>query len=153
MKSVLNKIAVVFGIIWLLVLIIWITLSIVLVTNKNEISKYIILRINQTQNGEIEVGQVSITPLRQFPHLSVNLENVIFYEHRSALRSANEQPIAKIENFYLGLDVVDLVKGNVNISRMRFEKGELLIVTYPDSSVNLLNAIKSDSLSNKKNHL
>ena len=39
---------------------------------------------------------------------------------------------------------------NVKISKVNVNKGELLFVIYPDSSVNLLNAIKRDSTKETK---
>ncbi len=141
----LKKIAVLLGIIWVLLFTFWLALSTVLILKKDEISRYLIVYFNQIQSGELTVEQVSISPFRQFPHISVILENVTYYEHRANQRSENEQPIAKIENFYCGLEILKLFKGDFEISKVNVSNGELLIVIYPDTSVNLLNAIKRDS--------
>jgi len=146
----IKKIVVLLGIIWILIFTMWLALSTVLLVKKDEISRFLIVYLNQIQSGELTVEQVSISPFRQFPHISVNLENVTYYEHRAADRRENEQPIAKIENFYCGFEILKLFKGDFEISKVDVNKGQLLIVIYPDSSVNILNTIKRDSTSDRK---
>ncbi len=98
----------------------------------------------------LNVEQVSISPLRQFPRISLILKNVTYYEHKVNQRTETEQPIVKIENFSCGLEILKLFKGDIEISKVNVSKGELLFVIYPDSSVNLLNAIKRDSAKETK---
>jgi len=143
----LKKIAIIAGIIWILLFTMWLALSTVLLVKRDEIGKYLVFYLNQIQSGELNVGQVSISSFRQFPSISLNLENVAYYEHKANQRSENEQPIARIEDFYCGLELLKLIKGDLEISKVNVSKGELLIVIYPDSSVNLLNAIKGETTS------
>ena len=150
MKKPLKKIAIFFGIIWILFFTIWLALSLVLLIKKDEIGRYLILYVNQVQNGELKIGNVSFSPLRQFPRISIDLENLTYFEHKANLRSEAEQPIVKIGNFYCGLEILKLFKGEIEISKLNVSNGELHIVIYPDRSVNLLNAIKRDSTSNIK---
>ncbi len=148
----IKTIAVLLGIFWILIFTIWLALSTVLLLKRDEIGQYLVIYLNQIQSGELKVGQVSISTLRQFPNISLNLENVAYYEHRANQRTETEQPIAKFENFYCGLEILKLFKGDLEISKVNLSNGEILIIIYPDSSVNLLNAIKSDStIAVKKN--
>ena len=128
----------------------WLALSTVLLLKKDEISRYLIVYFNQIQSGELTVEQVSISPFRQFPRISLNLENLTYYEHKANQRSENEQPIARVGNFYCGLELLKLFKGDLEISKVNVSKGELLIVIYPDSSVNLINALQRASTSDIK---
>ena len=146
----LKKIAILIGIVWILIFTIWIALTTVLFFKRDEIGHYVIAYLNQHQNGELNVDQVAISTIRQFPHISVILENVTYFEHRANQRSESEQPIARIENFYCGLEILKLIKGQLEISNVNISNGELLIVIYPDSSVNLLNAVKKDSTTKTK---
>jgi AsmA protein len=141
----IKTIAALLGIFWILIFTIWLALSTVLLLKRDEIGQYLVIYLNQIQSGELKVGQVSISTLRQFPNISLNLENVIYYEHRANQRTETEQPIAKFENFYCGLEILKLFKGDLEISKVNLNNGEILIIIYPDSSINLLNAIKSDS--------
>ena len=128
----------------------WLALSTVILINKEDIGRYLLIYLNQIQSGELTAGQVSISPLRQFPHFSLILENITYYEHQANKRRENEQPIARIENFSCGIDLLKLFQGDFEISKVNISKGELLVVIYPDSSVNLLNAIKVDSTTETK---
>ncbi len=150
MIKIIKNITVFLGIIWILIFTVWLAFSAVLVINKDEIGRYFILHLNQIQSGELSVEQVSISPFRQFPHISVNLENVTYYEHRKNQRSETERPIARIENFYCGLQIIKLFKGEFKILKVNVNKGDLFILIYPDSTVNILNALKKDSTSGSK---
>ena len=150
MIKILKKIAVLFGIIWILILTLWLALSTIILIKKDDIGKYLVSYLNQVQSGELTVEQVSISPLRQFPLISLNLKNVTYYEHKIEKRNESEQPIAKIENFACGLEILKLFKGDFEISKVNVGNGELNFIIYPDSSVNLLNAIKRDSTSRNK---
>ena len=132
---------VVTGVIWLLLLLLSIVLTILIASHKNEITKTVLLSFNERQKGEFTLDDVRFTPFRQFPDISINLKNLTYFEKKSLNRKPEELPIARIDNFYLGLDLIDLIRGNLNISKLLVDGGELIIVTYPDSSVNLLNAL------------
>ena len=150
MKKIIKIILIISGVSWLLIFTLWLALSTVIVINRDEIGKYLILYVNNSQSGELEVEKILISPLIQFPHISVILKNVTYYEHKAIKRDQSEQPIATIENFYCGLEIIKLIKGKLEISNVNISNGELQIVIYPDSSVNLLNAVKSDSTNETK---
>lgn len=140
-KSALKKIMVFIGVIWLIVVLLSIVLTILISSHKNEITKAILLSVNSQQGGEFKLDDVDFIPFRQFPDLSINLKNISYFEKKSANRKLDEQPIARIYNFYLGFDVIDLLNGKLNIRKLLIDGGELTIVTYPDSSINLINAL------------
>ena len=141
LKSILKKILALLGILWLLFFLMSIVLTIMVSYHKNEISKAILLTLNREQNGEFTLDNINFVPLRHFPDLSLDLTNLTYFERKSADRNSDEQPIARIKNFYLGLNLEDLIRGNLNISRIIIEDGDLTIVTYPDSSINLIKAL------------
>lgn len=147
---IIKKITALIGFIWILLFIIWVSLSAVILMKKDDIGRFLINYLNQIQSGELTVERVSVSPIKQFPHFSLNMENVIYYEHVAHLRSDTELPIVRIENFYFALEIVKLFKGEFEISKVNVSNGELLFMIYPDSSVNLLNALKKDSASETK---
>ena len=151
----LKKILIISGVIWILVLIASIVLTALVAYHKNEITKVLLLSINAKQSGEFEVKNVYFTPFKQFPNISVTLEDLTYYEQKSANRNPEELPIARINNFYLGLDFISLLKGNLNVNKLLIDEGELTLITYPDSSINLLNAMRSlkAGLSKKETNL
>ena len=92
------------------------------------------------RRGEFTLENVEFTPFKQFPDISINLKNLTYFETKSTDRKPDEQPVARIRNFYLGLDVIKLINGKLNIRKLLIDGGELTVVTYADSSINLLNA-------------
>ena len=140
LKPTLKIIGVVTGILWLLFAILSIVLIAFLSSNKNEITRAVLLSLNDMQSGEFTLENVEFTPFKQFPNISVNLKNLTYFETKSADRKSDEQPVARIKNFYLGLDVIKLINGKLNIRKLLIDGGELTVVTYTDSSINLLNA-------------
>jgi AsmA protein len=140
LKSTLKIIGLLTGILWVFFMILIVVIAIILFSNKNEITRSIILSFNNMQNGDFSFEDVELTPFKQFPDISINLVNLTYFETKSADRKPDEQSIAKINNFYLGLDVIDLLNGKLNIGKLLIVGGELTVVTYADSSINLLNA-------------
>jgi len=143
----LKKITVFLGTIWIIIFTAWLALSIVLYLKSDDLGKYLILKINQIQSGEITVSDVKISPIFQFPHFSVILNNAAYYEHKSNKRTPTETPIIRIDNFFCGLQLMNLLKGEVNILEVKVNGGELDLIIYPDSSLNLIDAVKEDSTS------
>ena len=95
----------------------WLALSTAILMNKDDIGRYLVVYLNQIQSGELTAGKVSISPLRQFPRISLILENVTYYEHKVNQRTETEQPIAKIENFSCGLEILKLFKGDLKFQK------------------------------------
>ncbi len=108
---------------------------------KDDISKKLLLSFNAMQRGEISLGEISFKPFVQFPDISIGINNVIYYENKTGNRYISEKPIAEIDVVYASLNIIDLIKGRINISKVKIEGGTLNFVTYKDSSVNIFNAL------------
>ena len=142
LKPVLKIIGVITGILWMMMIISIIVVISILLSHKNEIARAVLLSLNGMQSGEFMLDNVEFTPLKQFPDISINLKNLTYFETKSADRIAEEQPIARIKNFYVGIDIIDLLNGKLNIRKLLIDEGDLTVVTYSDSSINFLNAFK-----------
>lgn len=143
----LKKIAVILGGLWIIIFTAWLALSIVLYLKSDELGKYLILQINKIQSGEITVGNVRVSPIFQFPHFSIILNDVSYFEHKSDKRTADETPIVRIDNFFCGVQLTKLLKSEVNILAIKVNGGELDLVIYSDGSLNLIDAVEKDSTS------
>jgi len=111
---------------------------------KDEISRDLLLKLNEIQNGEITFETIALAPFAQFPEISLSLGNVSYFENYETSGNSKEKPICELENIYLAFNLIDLLSGNINVSKITLKSGHLRIITYPDSSVNLINAIGSD---------
>jgi hypothetical protein len=130
-----------------LILTIFILLSSVFIyflINKDEISRDLLLKLNEIQNGEITFESIALTPFAHFPEISLSLGNVSYFEIYEESGNSKEKPICELENIYLAFNLIDLLSGNINVSKITLKSGRLRILTYPDSSINLINAIGAD---------
>ena len=148
----IKKITIVISALWILLLTAWIALSVLLIVKADDIGKYLIMHINKVQSGELKVGNISVSPIKQFPHTSIILSNLEYFEHKESDRKQNEKPLGKVNNFYCGIELFKLIKNQLKVSSIVIEGGELDLVIYPDSSLNLINAVetKSEPTSEKK---
>ncbi|MGB5895723.1 MAG: hypothetical protein WBG58_16215, partial [Ignavibacteriaceae bacterium] len=107
---------------------------------KDDISKKLLLSLNEVQNGEITLEDISFEPFAQFPSVSIGINNIVYYEHPIIKRDSIELPIGEINEIYAAINILDLIGGKVNVSKVTIISGAVRIVTYADSSVNLSNA-------------
>ena len=110
---------------------------------RNDILSYVIQSINELKSGEITAEQIQFSPFYQFPYISIELEKVSYFEKPGTKRDDNELPICNIQSFYLSLDIMKLVSGELNVSKITLEDGQINIVAYEDGSTNINNALSS----------
>ena len=111
---------------------------------KDDISKKLLLSLNDIQEGEITLEDISFSPFAQFPSISLRLNNIVYYEHPINKRDTTEIPIGKFNAIYGAINILDLIGGRINVSKVIIDGGTLNFVTYKDSSVNLFNALGMD---------
>lgn len=116
---------------------------------KDDIGRTILLRVNSIQPGELAFDDIAFNPFAHLPNISIELNDVDYFEHKNEDRGTDTLPIIKLEKLYIAFDVIDLIKGNVNVSQIILKNGEINLITYADSSFNLTNAfnLKQDTLS------
>lgn len=132
------KVALYSFIAWVIILII---VTVMFYIFKDEISKKVLLSLNDIQKGEITLEDISFSPFAQFPSISLRLNNIVYYEHPINKRDTTEILIGKFNEIYAAINVMDLIGGRINVSEVTIDGGTLNIVTYKDSSVNLFNAL------------
>jgi len=103
----------------LLLITLQITVVILFYIFKDDISKKLLLSVNNMQKGELTLEDISFEPFAQFPSISIGINNVV----------------------YVALDVVDLIGGRINISKVKIEGGSFNLITYEDSTLNLFKAL------------
>ncbi|MCK4754215.1 MAG: AsmA family protein, partial [Calditrichia bacterium] len=108
---------------------------------RNDILFYVIQSINKSQPGEIVAEQIHLSPFYQFPYITLRLENISYFEKPGAKRKNNDLPICNIQSFYLSLDIIELVSGNLNVRNLTLEDGQVDLIAYEDGSTNINNAL------------
>lgn len=121
--------------------------------NKDDISRRILLKANNIQNGEMKFNDISLAPFAHFPSVSLRLDEINYYEKKSTFRISDSIPIVRLNNLYIAINIVDLLRGDLNISKIHLSDGNINLVKYADSAFNIINAIgiKPDTVQQKNN--
>jgi uncharacterized protein involved in outer membrane biogenesis len=101
-----------------------------------------LLSVNSKIEGEISFSDLSFTPFRHFPNAALVLNDLSLTENKDSLSQPNTQPIFKIKEAYVSLNLIDLFSSKISISSVSFEGGNINIIIYPDSQINIQKALK-----------
>ena len=108
---------------------------------RDKIGEGILLKVNDLQKGEVSFSEVSFSPFVHFPHMAIKLRNVNYLANPSDKNGFGNDTIARLKSLYASIDVVDLINGKINVSRVTLEKGGICLIKYTDSTINLLHAL------------
>ncbi|MBB3701482.1 AsmA-like C-terminal region-containing protein [Flammeovirga yaeyamensis] len=112
--------------------------------NRQTIKEKVIEAVNQEQNGELHIGQIGIAPFEDFPNFTLELDSIAYYEKKAELRKEEARPIAALNKFFVSVDVMALIGGDVKVGAIKLHDGEVNLYAYKDSSLNLTNALGID---------
>lgn len=109
--------------------------------NQERIVQTEIDAINRGYRGMISVGDIRLAPFKNFPYLSVRVDDVAVRESKET----DAASIAEVADIYIGLDLTDLVQGKIDIKKLLIEDGYFEMVLHKDGSDNLSNAFATES--------
>lgn len=105
------------------------------------LARWVIDKFNQQQPGEARVEAVRVSFLRSFPRVGLCLKGFTYYEHKPAQRPATEKPILLVGDLDVGVNPWQLLWKEIRVTKIALDTGYVGLIVYPDSSVNLLNAL------------
>lgn len=114
------------GIILGFLLILWAILLIYITVNKKKLIGKISSAIQKRTHGDVKIGGLSVSFIRTFPILSLQLTDV---ELRDSLYYIHHKNLLKAENIYLRASIPGLIFNNEPVGRVIIRKGEINIVT------------------------
>jgi len=88
--------------------------------------------INDNQPGELQMEQMNLIPFVNFPDVSLQLKSLSYYENKALPDSLLQEPILSLAEVFVTLDVVDLIRREIQVSEVRLEKGFLKVEIYED---------------------
>ncbi len=112
---------------------------------RDDIARTVLLKANTIQHGELTFKDVSFNPFVHFPNVSIELDSALYYEQPAENREEDSIPIIALNRLYMAFDLVDLLKGDINVSKILLENGSLNLITYADNTLNLMNAFGSSA--------
>ncbi len=116
-------------------------LEVFLYVGGSPVSRWVVNGFNERQSGEARVEQLRISLLSGFPSICLRMGQFSYFEHPAAERSESEAPILRIDDLRAGLNPWRLLRGEVCVSELSLDSGYVGLIVYPDSSINLLNAL------------
>jgi len=108
---------------------------------KDTIVERVISVLNKNQKGIITFENLAFSPFKNFPSISLRIDKVAFYE-----RADDFYPFVEIGRLFVSMDVMKLINGEVNVSKISLEDGFINLQIDDTGSLNLVNAIEPDSV-------
>ncbi|WP_169312051.1 AsmA-like C-terminal region-containing protein [Fluviicola taffensis] len=96
--------------------------------------------LNKDFKGEIKITDSHVSPFANFPHISIDLENLRIYEDKND----RKKPIIKIQDVYVGFDLWTIISGKTEMKSIKAKDGKIILTQHLDGSLNLLNALSSN---------
>ena len=106
---------------------------------KDQITKNLILRVNQKTSGELKIDDVTINLLQHFPNISLSLKGVEFFERKDPYGDSVENSLLNCDELYLAIDANKLLESKININGLTIREGQLNLIKHLDSSLNFSN--------------
>ncbi|MCZ7612062.1 MAG: hypothetical protein M5T52_00540 [Ignavibacteriaceae bacterium] len=103
------------------------------------------LNVNQKISGKISFDDIAFTPFRYFPNASLILKNFSLIESKDSALNADKLPVFEISEVYISINIIDLLSSKINASAIDLSNGNINIIVYPDSQINLKNALGEES--------
>jgi hypothetical protein len=103
---------------------------------QDEIRAHIVEEVNQTYPGQLVVGDSHIDLFEDFPRISIDLENVQFYE----TKNQTPEPLMAIDHLFIGIDLWGLLKKEIHIKSLHLLHGHANIVQHVNGEMNILKA-------------
>ncbi len=97
--------------------------------------------LNGTQPGELTVGKLNLRPFQSLPDVSLQLKDLQFSTGMSGPGSSEVFPILQVNRVYVSLDVMQLIRGEYKISKVRISDGLINYIVDSDSVSNLEKAL------------
>ncbi len=132
-----RKIVVIVGLVAISILLIIPAIGIGIVyKNQKQITQNLIRSLNNQFLGELQLKDSHIAPFAQFPYVSIDLEDLVFFGNKLD----KSDTIYYAKDLYVGFRVWDLLKGDFIVKSIKLSQGNLNLVRDKDAQINLLTA-------------
>lgn len=98
--------------------------------------------LRENQSGHLEVGSLDLRVLRNFPNLTLEIDSISYYEQADSLRDIDARPIFQAEKLFLALRLFPLIRGEVIVSEIGLENGQVNIQEDQRGVLNIDRAFK-----------
>jgi hypothetical protein len=106
-----------------------------------KITEVALNHINALNPGELNIEKLNLRPFMNFPDVSLQFKNLIYTTGPEASDDHDSIPIIELENVYVSMDIIRLIKGEYRISKIRLSDGVINYFIASDSVSNLERAL------------
>lgn len=136
--SIVTRILKFFGITLAILFILFGVLSWVVVQNKNDwLLDQIQSYMKESQSGQLDIASIDLKLFRSFPDVTLALGGIDYYLHHDSLRKPNEEPILHAEQLFVAIELLPLIREELNVSEVSLSKTQLNIVEFENGVLNL----------------
>lgn len=108
--------------------------------HQDEIIQAEINTLNKGHKGKILIGDTHLEPFAYFPNISIKVDDVKILESKEE----NSGVILEVADIYVGLNLWQIIHGEIDIQNLLIEDGFFDIILHQDGTNNLANALASD---------
>jgi hypothetical protein len=108
---------------------------------RGKITEKVLDYVNELQPGEVVFNKINLRPFLYFPDVSLQLTEFQFSTGLTGYGMNDTLPVIRMDDIYVSLDLIKLIKGNYKISKVRFGEGEINYIVGADSVSNLERAL------------
>ncbi len=103
---------------------------------QDDLEQYVLTSVNEQIVGVMTIEAVNVRPFKNFPYISIDLQNVRFFE----TKDTSQRPLYTFGDVYLGFDLPSILAGTYDVKKIRLEEGHIDLVHHEDGTYNLLAA-------------
>ena len=118
---------------------------VVLHINRDKVNKRLFEFLNENIHGEITYKDLEINPFVSFPHISVTFNNLRLQSLSDNLSDSTKKELIMIEEAHVSFDILRLLRGEVNVTRLKLEQGKITIQKQRDGNYDIQNALMPHS--------
>jgi hypothetical protein len=104
---------------------------------KGKITEKALSIVNEKQPGVVQLENFRLRPLLHFPDVSLQLQELSYMQGVDSLGLTDSIPVMRMDDIYVSLNIVQLLKGRYEVSKVHFGEGEINYIIYGDSVSNL----------------
>ena len=100
--------------------------------------------VNENFNGRLEVRDSHISPFERFPHVSLEIDDLIIHEGKE-----NEDTVLHIQKCYLGFDLWTILDGEYEVKDIELKGGYIDLIQDSAGNLNIAKAFESQEDTSK----
>lgn len=112
--------------------------TVVLFNNQERFTQRLIQTLNEDFTGRFELDGSHIDVFKAFPYISVDLENLRFYESKDT----DIDPVFKIRDTYVGFDLYTIIKGDFEIKSITVDSAYFNLVQDTSGVLNFMKGLE-----------